>query len=234
MGPGSWKKLKNALHRAGINTIHVVRYRWPWLIFILLLSYFFKQYFAAFSSNNAPGADMLRMLGYAGEMVTDLFVSAMVLFVAPITVIDIEKRQPLTSIWIFSNKHVYELTVESLRVLTSVLIWAVFLLLPGLYRSVQLSFYPFVVMFDEKYLKQEVECMNRSARLIQGVLLSVIAVGLISLAIDLGLKAAVELAPEPLLQGAKLGISVLTLVLSIYTLLVSFHLYRQQTGEERV
>lgn len=233
MGEGSLKKLKFALAKAGINTIHVVRLRWPWLLMILILSFLLKEYFAYFSGNNMPGADWERMLGRLGEMSVDMFISVLVLFVAPVTVIDIEKKRPLTSVWHLSNKHIYDLTVESLRVLTSVLIWALALVIPGIYRSVQLSFFPFVVMFDEKFINGDADCLKRSMELIQGVLFCVFAVGLVSLGLDLALKSSLQLfSGGPLLYAAKLGISMLTLVLSVYTLLVSFHLYLQQTGDE--
>ena len=235
MGPGAWKKLKLALSRAGINTIHVLRLRWPWLLLILTLSLGLKEYFAYFSGNTMPGADMERLVGRLGEMSTDMFVSVLVLFVAPITALDVELKRPLTSVWKLSNKHIYDLTVESLRVLTSVLIWALALIIPGVYRSLQFSFFPFVVMFDEKYINEEVDCLERSLELIKGILFTVFAVGMVSLGIDLALKSSLQLfaSAGPLLYAAKAGISLLTLVLSVYTLLVSFHLYRQQTGEEK-
>jgi hypothetical protein len=229
----SRQKLKKALELATSSTLLTVRVRWGWVLGAAALSVVGKLHFAQYTTTHLPEHEYLRLIGQLGEASVDLCASVLALFLGPITTIDAEQKRPWSSIWKHSNEHLYGLTVESLRAMTQILLWAILLILPGVYRSLCLSFFPFVVMFDERYSKGEIDALKTARENIRGVLWAVVLIGVVSLVLDLTIKASLGMAPPGLPEYlARFAISLLTLVLSIYTLLASFHLYRLQKAPQ--
>lgn len=220
--------LKRALLAAGPQTVQVIPLRWPWFLLCIAVSLSGHWFFTPYAESDLPGTEMVRIMGNLGLFTTEIFASVMILMFAPLTVLDMESKRPLSSVYKFSNQHLWPLTIEGLRALTSILIWTLFLIIPGVYRSLRLGFLGFVVMFHSRYLKDSEDSLKLSNELMSGVfviyLLSSLGLG----AIGYGL-----LGPTYFFEGltqdiVRFLISPLTQILSVYTVLVSFSIYRQR------
>lgn len=215
-----------ALQQAGSSTALTLKVRWAWVLGGATVATLLKLHFSQYGVDQRPDIEHLRIIAQLGEASVDLCASVLALFLGPITFLDRLSNRPWTSVWRHSHEHLYGLTIESLRALTQVLLWGLLLILPGIYRSLSLSFFPFVVMFDARYAAGEIDALKTARENIRGVFWMVVLVGILSLALDLAIKSSLALAaPGWAEYSARFSISLLTLVLSIYTLLVSFHLY---------
>lgn len=65
----------------------------------------------------------------------------------------------------YLSENVQQLVIEQIRVMGSVLLWSLFLLLPGLFRFMQLIFVPFVVLLDNNYRIGERDALQTSKAL---------------------------------------------------------------------
>ncbi len=65
----------------------------------------------------------------------------------------------------FDRPYLSSFFAEYLRALASTLIWALFLLIPGFIRYLQLTFVPFIVFFSADYEKGEVDALKFSTSL---------------------------------------------------------------------
>ena len=70
--------------------------------------------------------------------------------------------------WKFLTKHFHQTFIEYLRSFISVGLYTLCLILPGIYRSVQLLFTCFVSAFDPDYQQGKVDALEESARLVRG------------------------------------------------------------------
>lgn len=68
----------------------------------------------------------------------------------------------------FVKNHFHQTLIEIVRSFISTGIYAIFLILPGVYRWVQLTFAGLVSAFDPEYLKGHKDALAESARLVKG------------------------------------------------------------------
>lgn len=68
----------------------------------------------------------------------------------------------------FVKTHFHQCLIESVRALISTGIYTLFLILPGIYRFVQLTFTPLIAAFDPDYLKGKKDALEASAHLVKG------------------------------------------------------------------
>ncbi|MCB0406844.1 MAG: hypothetical protein KDD34_01495 [Bdellovibrionales bacterium] len=229
------KKLHKALSLSGPQTVGVVRNRWGHCLFLVLITVLLKMYFGQWHNPQGvirPGNETLTLIATLGDFAIDLFMSIYVLILAPLTVLDLEARRPFRSVWAWSHQTLWPLTIEGLRVLTFTLLWSLALIIPGLYKMVRYSFVPFVVMFDPQYENED--ALERSHKLTVGVFWVILLVMIASQILSLLLLLPNELFTGMAQHVVRFFTTLLTLVFSIYTLLVSFNIYRIQAAQTTV
>ena len=72
-----------------------------------------------------------------------------------------------------------QMIIESLRAWGRILTWSFFLILPGLYKWLTLTFVPYVVLFSKKYHAGEVDALQHSQKLFRKCWWKVIPIVLI-------------------------------------------------------
>ncbi len=70
--------------------------------------------------------------------------------------------------WVFLKKHFQQTLIEYLRAFISTGIYTLVLIVPGLYRWVQLVFTGLVAAFNPRYQEGQVDALKESARLLSG------------------------------------------------------------------
>ncbi len=71
--------------------------------------------------------------------------------------------------WTFLKRHFHQTFIEYLRAFISTGIYTLFLIIPGIYRWVQLVFTGLVAAFSPKYQDGQVDALKESARLVSGL-----------------------------------------------------------------
>jgi hypothetical protein len=119
------KILLESLLEAGLQIVPILSRRWLWLIFTLALGLGCEMYFEYMMELNKFN-DILRMVSQLGLALSAILVSLCVLFIAPLTIEDAEKKRESSSIWQFSSYHFWPLTLESFKALAHVLFFISF------------------------------------------------------------------------------------------------------------
>jgi hypothetical protein len=74
----------------------------------------------------------------------------------------------------FISHQVWPLTVESLRTIGSVLLWAALFIVPGVVQMVRLQLVPFVVMFLKPYESGQIDALETSRQMTRGYFLGLV------------------------------------------------------------
>ncbi|MEO0335906.1 MAG: hypothetical protein AAF202_05920, partial [Pseudomonadota bacterium] len=119
------KLLIESLFEAGLQIVPIIKHRWAWLLFTMAIGLACEGYFE-YMMNLHRDNDVLRMVSQLGLATSALLVSLCVLFIAPLTIVDVEKKRELSSVWDFSAYHFWPLTLESVRALAHVLFFIAF------------------------------------------------------------------------------------------------------------
>ncbi len=86
---------------------------------------------------------------------------------------------------VFLKKHFHQAFIEYIRAFLSTGIYTLFLLLPGLYRWVQLTFTTLVSAFDPSYQEGKVDALEESSRLVRGAWIPLFILLMLQLALPL-------------------------------------------------
>lgn len=119
--------------------------------------------------DNPYESSMLTMvvIGVLGVVLQSLISVLWILFVARSA-----QRQAHNGVgehpWLFVKKHYHQSLIESVRAFISVGIYGLFLILPALYRWVQITFAVLVSAFDPQYQAGQKDALQESARLVRG------------------------------------------------------------------
>ncbi len=123
----------------------------------------------------------------------------------------------------FLRQHFHQSLIESVRALISVGIYAVFFILPALYRWVQMIFVVLISAFDPEYLKGKKDALLESKRLVKGAFFPLLALillqSLIPMTIEETAKSSGLSFTTPIFY---LTSWLLTLFLAIYFSLTFF------------
>ena len=134
--------LRYALMEAGLQIVPILKTRWLWLLFTLIVGLSCEMYFE-YMMNLDPYNDVMRIIGQLGLALSAILVSLCVLFIAPLTIEDLRGNKKPTSVWKFSSYHFWPLTLESVRALAHVLFFIGFFAVPGVLALI--AAYTFVI-----------------------------------------------------------------------------------------
>ena len=108
---------------------------------------------------------LIVVVGLAGIILQSFASVIWVLFVAQSTHRQMKNGQG-ESAWSFLKKHFHQTFIEYIRAFISTGIYTLFLILPGLFRWVRLSFVCLVSAFDPEYQKGNKGALEESSRLV--------------------------------------------------------------------
>jgi hypothetical protein len=115
--------------------------------------------------------------------------------------------------WIFLKKHFHQVLIEYLRAFISTGIYTLFLILPGVYRWVRLSFTGLVAAFDPDYQKGKKDALEESSRLLDG--LSGFAMFFLLVA-QISLPLVIEEPAKGMMSLGSIPLMLLAWVLQLY------------------
>lgn len=131
-----------------------------------------------------------------------------------------------------------DLVAESLRVAALVLLWAIALILPGAFKAIRWGFVPYIVMTDSNYQKGEVHARNESNRLVRGITWAIALIWLAYVGIDFSLTFLEAFAQgwsfKPLAFAWRLGLSVVSFYVLLYSVLLEFGIFQIRRLEPEV
>ena len=161
---------------------------WKPLIVLFIFSLATKFYFLHVI-HLVPAHSYLALQASWGPLLTSLTTSFIIILILPFPLYELTYKKVPSSLWVFVKKHSRPLFVESLRVLTYVLLWSFLFILPGVYKQIRWTFVPFIVYFDPNYEKGDVDPLEESAKLSVGLMWVltplIVALGLVDLGFDL-------------------------------------------------
>ena len=118
----------------------------------------------------------------------------------------------------FATKHLTPLIIESLRVIGKSFSWALLGLIPGVIRYVQWLLTPYIVVFDPRYEKGQIDALEQSRHMTQGLWWKVAVLSLTPTLIELIFMASQKGQAFPLIQtpGLRFFSLLLTIPLNIF------------------
>jgi len=119
------------------------------------------------------------------DFMAGIVASGTYILIIPLYARDALAGRPQTPFWPHARKHVHQLCIEMLRVVAKVIVGLVLLIVPGLVWSVQLTWVPLIVQFDDEYLAGKVDALRRSEALVKGRFLGVLGLSLIFFAVSM-------------------------------------------------
>ncbi|MGE3973834.1 MAG: hypothetical protein AB7F59_04835 [Bdellovibrionales bacterium] len=151
-----------------------------------------------------------------------LAVESVFLLIIPKLYKDWLEGKPPQPVWPHVKKHVEPFTIESLRVLGRVSIGFLLLIVPGLIRAIQYYFVGYIIQFDPRYERGEVDALEASKALVQGRFFLVLGVLIWILALSLlgQLRDLTSLS-----EIATSAAFVLMLFLRVYMQIVLYYFY---------
>ncbi len=170
----------------------------------------------------------LRLLSSSGptqqvfQGLWSLAVESLFLLIVPKIYHDWLQGRPYAPVWPHVKKHAEPFTIESLRVLGRLVVGLLLLILPFFIRMIQYYFVVFVVQFNSRYEKGELDALDASKQLVQGRWWSTFAV-IVGVAI---IGAVGSLGDMAKLSPTQAGIAfLLTLFLRVYTQVILYYFY---------
>lgn len=200
----------------------------PLLILLVVISLLNNWFHFMSQMAETSGNQFQLIMNQLGQGLSGLLISATLIFLIPLRAHDLAKHQSLTPAGAFAKKTFLPLFVESIRVFTSVLLWTLLFILPGLYRYLQLTFVPYVVFFDPEYDQEECDALEKSKKIFSGHALFLILVMVAELLLNVGLEMAtselqkLSLMPFWVSDAAS---TAFTLLLSCYTYSLFYHFF---------
>ena len=222
--------LKKCLLDAALTWWPILRGNYKILIIIYLIGQLQSQYFlwvlATFPLNN-----MLQVVSTFGLTMTSTLVGIFMVMLVPLRTKEIlEQTSTPQPFWPFFSKHIGPLTIEGLRMIGFVLLWLLLLAIPGIYKQVRWSFMPFVVMFEEDYAAGKIHPLKYSHTLTRGWIcfFSLLGVTLVEFAFSTIVTNSVDTHDGPQRWSGFMLSSIVTMLFSIYTYSVLYHLYGER------
>ncbi len=214
------------LKTAAVNIKKILK-KDPLSLLILGLICWLVRYFWGESFPEGYGIDQQQMIfARLGPAIIDMILSLFLFFIVPLRILDSELERPNTSLFLWAERDVWPLTLESLRAMGKVILWSILFILPGLYFYLRYLFVPFIVIFNREYKEGQRDALLHSSKLTKG------SVGFLMVFI-LGVMGTHFLASSlsellPLdLKPASTALSILfTLLISMYSISFEFELYR--------
>jgi len=199
----------------------------PLSLLILGLFCWLARYFWSATFPEGTMMDQQQMLlARVGPAIIDIILTLFLFFIVPLRILDAELKRPNTSLFLWAERDVWPLTLESLRAMGRIILWSALFLLPGLYFYLRYLFVPFVVIFNREYKNDRRDALLHSHQLTQGsvIFLFILVFGI------LGPQFLASSLPELLpyqLKPASTALSILfTLLISMYSMSLQFELYR--------
>ena len=198
------------------------------LVVVSALDYYFIQ---MQSLAELHGNEFLDTLAEIGRILTNFLVSIHLIFLIPLRACDVSHNVPkLTSASKFAMKTFWQLLLESIRAMASVILWAIAFILPGVYRSIQLYFVPFVVFFDKDYAAGEVDALKRSVEIVKGSTVFIAVIIISEAILGFGFKKVLEDYSALPAIGISIASYTFIILLSCYTYSLFFFFYSQKAA----
>lgn len=128
----------------------------------------------------------------------------------------------------FQKPYLSHFFAESLRALGSILLWTLALILPGLFRYVQLIFVPLIVFFDQEYEAGNVDALQRSTQLANRRMKFLIPFMLMTMSASVLLQLAPNKWVELHTLGYRTAFSLVGFLLSVWSYSVIVVLFEQE------
>lgn len=223
--------LKTSFKTTFKSLFPILRREVPFLIFLTLITAVLTDHFASLGAYR--GESMEALAPKLALLTVDLTKSLLLALLIPYRLFERLKGLAPTSFWKILNVHSVPLTIESMRALSVVLLWALALILPGIYKLIRLSFMPMVVLTDPQYASGKVDPLKRSEEICRGFTIWIIAITVVFWVMDAAvttLQHDMRLTAQP---SEALGLAALSMILNViyYLWLMSFYWQRTQ-GEK--
>lgn len=201
------------------------------LLPLWILSELMDQYFAL-GARLATRGSPEQMMAQVGQLATAVTVSFVLILLLPIRIQDWQqRRKPYRSWMTVAHEHGGPLFIEGLRMTGVVILWALLLILPGIYKQIRLLFVPFVVLLDARYQAGEVDALERSADLTKGIMGWLVLLFLGSMAAEIGFEMLPQFLPVLTHPAARVLTGGLSMLISIYFYIWFFFIYEARALE---
>ena len=220
--------LKSSFKTTFKNLLPILREEVPFLIFLTLFMAVLTEHFASMGAFRSESLDSLAPKLMVLSL--DLTKSLLLALLIPYRLFERLKGLTPTSFWTILKLHSVPLTIESMRALSTILLWMLALILPGIYKLIRFSFVPMVVLTDPQYSSGKVDPLRRSEAICRGYTVLIIAITVVYWVVD-GLATALQhdmrLATQPV---EVLGLATFSMALNViyYLWLMSFYWHRTQ------
>ncbi len=145
----------------------------PLSIGLWLMEYFVSQaHQNRFSSSQDTPITIIISMGLGAFILESLISVAWLILATKATKDVLEKVKPQG--FVFLQKHFHQTLIEYVRAMISVGLYSLILIIPGIFRWLQLTFTCYISLFNEQYHQGKVDALQRSAELTQGKKLSLL------------------------------------------------------------
>jgi hypothetical protein len=167
----------------------------------------------------SSAAESERLMLQVGLGLWDMIEGLVVLFaLAKAIALTQNLQEPIFVRKPFAEPFLKSFFAEYLRLTAQVLLWALMLILPALYRYGQLIFIPFITLFDREYRDGKVDAIERALSLSKGRLGVILTLVLVSGAVQFTL----ELLPQQFATFRSLPLRLALNGLSMYLSVLAF------------
>jgi hypothetical protein len=171
---------------------------------------------------------LMYLLSIVGQLSTALIEFLVLTLLVPLRVMEFESHTPPSSFWKFSKMHTKQLLVESIRALAVTLMWALLLVIPGIFKYLRFSFVSYVVVADPEYNIGNRDALEYSNELIKGFTIQIF----LFLAVLFGLSMALDTLREkfPITQFPvqAVFIGACFFIINLYANVLLFRVYQMR------
>lgn len=168
------------------------------------------------------------LLAMMGQVLTDLMVAGILIIVIPLRLHEIDNNKSPQSWFSFASQHIWPLTIESLRVITSVLLWSLLFIIPGIFRYTRLSLYPYVIYFDNDYKEGKKDVLTASNDLVRGVGLIIFLILVLPIVPYLISHDLIKNLTGILHLQSLFGVKIFNTLISVFTYGMFYSIFKQQ------
>jgi hypothetical protein len=131
------------------------------------LLYYYFHYMASLSDET-----FMQLSALLGELSAGLLEFLVLTMLIPLRVNELKNKSVHKDpFWPYAMRRTPPLCLESLRVIGFSLLWALALIIPGIFKYIRYTFVPYIVLVDKNYDKGDVDALDKSNALVKGITL---------------------------------------------------------------
>lgn len=175
-----------------------------------------------------PDQEWTRIILLGANALWDLLESVLLMLIMSHGVVKVQPLQGAAfNLKPFRKGYLTDFLAEYLRMIGHILFWSIFLILPGIVRYIQLIYVPFITLFAQAYVEDEINPLKLSWQLVRQTLiptaLTLVISGLLAMAMEI-----IPLADQAFHSVfIRAGFYLLSFLISMVTYSVIFLLFKR-------